>query len=252
MYALYEMLHAIRDNLKIDLRESAGPYFKTLPIDHLAGHYPSPFQAPENDYRVPIYSREGEPDLAEATMSRAAELAMVAFDTNATDSQYLQGWLMEDHFQLRGALGAVYEFLWANPYQPGLSYFHLPLVFHDSGTGHVFARTSWDDDATWIGYFDGHLQLFQDGSVQALRPGAAVKPVHVGDAVLLSAGDKNTARFRADAASVFVLNLVPHASYDVEIDDQEMTDVETDPGGTLLLTLPEGTNAGARIRKRPN
>ena len=32
---------------------------------------------------------------------------------------------------LRGALGAPYEFLWANPYQPGLSFEHVPLVFHD-------------------------------------------------------------------------------------------------------------------------
>jgi len=26
---------------------------------------------------------------------------------------------------------------------------------------HIFARTSWDDDATWLGYFEGHLQLFR-------------------------------------------------------------------------------------------
>jgi len=45
----------------------------------------------------------------------------------------------------------------------GLSYFHVPLVFHDTFTGHIFARTSWDDDATWLGYFEGHLQLFKDG-----------------------------------------------------------------------------------------
>ena len=90
---------------------------------------------------------------------------------------------------MRGALGAVYEFLWANPYQPGLSYFQVPLMFHDAFTGHVFARTSWDEDATWLGYFDGHLQLFQDGQVESLRPGAAIKPVHIGDALLLSADE---------------------------------------------------------------
>jgi hypothetical protein len=249
MYALYEMLHAVRDNLKIDLRESAWSYFKTLPIDHLAGHYPGPFEAPENNYRIPVYVRDGEPDLAEAAMSRAAELAMVAFDTNATESQYLQGWLMVDPFELRGALGSVYEFLWANPYQPGLSYSRLPLVFHDPGTGHVFARTSWDEDATWIGYFDGHLQLFQDGRIQTLRSGAVVKPVRIGDAVLLSAGDRNAARFHEDAQSVFLLNLAPHARYDVEIDDQEMTEMETDAGGTLMLSPPHGISGGVRVHR---
>jgi len=77
-YAMYEMMHAIRDNLKIDLRETASAYFKTAPIDHLSGHYPPPLQSPENEYRVPIYIRDGDPDITNATMSRAAELAMVA------------------------------------------------------------------------------------------------------------------------------------------------------------------------------
>ena len=249
-YVLYEMMHAIRDNLKIDLRESAAAYFKNLPVDEVAGHYPGPLDAPENEYRVPVYVRNGDPDVAEATMSRAAEMAMVAYDDNALESQYLQGWLMQDRFLMRGGLGIAYEFLWANPYQPGLSYFHIPLVFHDAATGHVFARTSWDEDATWIGYFDGHLQLFRDGHIETLRAGAATKPVRVGDAVLLSAESKDASKFRADAEAVFVLNLAPAAHYDVEVDDEELSDMETDAGGTLVLAFPEGTNTGVRIKRR--
>ena len=60
---------------------------------------------------------------------------MVAYDTNAAESQLLQGWLMHDHFMLRGTFGAPYEFLWANPYQPGLSYYHVPLVYHNPDSG---------------------------------------------------------------------------------------------------------------------
>ncbi len=250
LYSLYEMMHAIRDNLKIDPRESLTGYFKMLPVDHIASHYPSPFEAPENEFRIPAYAHEGEPDLADAVRSRAAELAMVAFDDNALESQYLQGWLMQDRFLMRSALGIVYEFLWANPYQPGLSYFHIPLVFHDAATGHVFARTSWDEDATWIGFFEGRLQLFMNGKLQSLRAGAATKPVRIGDAVLLSATAKDAFRFRADAEAMFVLNLAPRARYDVEIDDEELTETETDVGGTLVLSLPAGTDAGVRIRRR--
>ena len=84
---------------------------------------------------------------------------------------------------MRDPLGSLYEFLWANPYQPGLSYALLPLVFHNGATGHVFARTSWEEDATWIGYFDSHLQVFRDGKLETLRSGAAIQPVRVGDAV---------------------------------------------------------------------
>jgi len=67
-----------------------------------------------------------EPDLRRAALSRAAELSMVAYDSNAAGSQILQGWLMNDNFLLRGTFGAPYEFFWANPYQPGLSYYHAP------------------------------------------------------------------------------------------------------------------------------
>ena len=250
LYFLYEMFHAVRDNLKIDLREPAGEYFKSLPVDHIASHYPAPLGAPENEYRVPVYVRDGEPDLNDAAMSRAAEMAMVAFDDNALESQYLQGWLMQDRFLMKGGLGAVYEFMWANPYQPGLSYFHIPLVFHEASTGHVFARTSWDEDATWIGYFDGHLQMFADGHVQSLRPGAATKPVHIGDAVLLSAENKDAAKFRANGEAIFVLNLMPRSTYEVEVDDEELSEAETDVGGTLVLSFPEGTDTGVRIRRR--
>jgi hypothetical protein len=249
-YAMYEMMHAIRDNLKIDLRETASAYFKTAPIDHLSGHYPPPLQSPENEYRVPIYIRDGDPDVTDATMSRAAELTMVAYDDNALESQFLQGWLMQDRFVMRGGLGAVYEFMWANPYQPGLSYFHVPLIFHDTATGHLFARTSWDEDATWLGYFDGHLQLFQKGQIQTLRQGAAIKPVNIGDALLLSADGKDSLRFRATTEAVFVLNLAPRAVYDVEVDDQELWEGETDTGGTLVLSFPEGADSGVRIHRR--
>ncbi len=98
VYAFYELMHAIRDNLKIDMREAALTYFHSLPIDHLCGHYPAPFQAPENDFRIPVFVHEGEPDLTQAAMSRAAEMSMVAYDDNALESQFLQGWLMQDRF----------------------------------------------------------------------------------------------------------------------------------------------------------
>jgi hypothetical protein len=249
IYLLYEMMHAIRDNVKIDLREANHEYFATLPVDHLVSHYPSPFEAPENEYRVPVYVRDGEPNLTDAVFSRAAELAMVAYDNNAAESQYLQGWLMQDRFLMRGALGVLYEFMWANPYQPGLSYFQMPLVFHDEASGHVFARSSWDENATWIGFFDGHLQLFRDGRIESLRPGASITPIRIGDAVLMSGRDPEW-KFRADGEALFVLGLTPKAWYDVEIDDEELAERETDTGGTLVISLPPGLDLGARIRKR--
>jgi hypothetical protein len=250
VYSLLEMLHTVRDNLKLDLREDAPGYFKSLPTDHLVSHYPAPLATRDNEFRIPVYVRDGEPDLADAISSRAAELAMVAYDTNAAENQFLQGWLMQDRFVMRNELGAPYEFLWANPYQPGLSYFQVPLVYHNTESGHIFARTSWDEDARWLGYFDGHLQIFSDGQVQSLKPGAAIEPVHLGDAVILSARDPQTFQFQADAQAVFVVNLAPRALYKIEVDDQELTEDETDVGGTLVLSLPEGVSTPVRIQRR--
>jgi len=249
-YALYEMLHGLRDNLRIDLRESAAAYFKNLPLAHLTGHYPAPFAGPENEFLVPVYLHDGNPDPADAAMSRASGLAMVAYDTNALDSQLLQGWLMRDRFLMRGSLGAVYEFLWANPYQPGLNYDQVPLVFHEPYTGEVFARTSWDEDATWIGYFEGRLQLFQNGRLQTLRAGAAVNPVQVGSATITSAPARDASKFRLQNDTLFVLGLAPRSDYAVEIDDQELEFLNTDAGGTLRVAASSGADVGVRLRLR--
>ncbi len=60
-YALYELLHAVQDNVKIDLREKDGGFFKEFPIEHLLNYYPKPYQAAENDYYIGAERTPGEP-----------------------------------------------------------------------------------------------------------------------------------------------------------------------------------------------
>ena len=155
VYPLLEMLHAVRDNLKIDLREGALDYFAHLPTYLIAGNYPAPYRAPENEFRIPVYQGSGQPDLNRAALARAAGLSMVAYDNNGLENQFLQGWLIQDRFLMMTPFGAPYEFLWANPYQPGLSYYQLPLVFHDPDSGALFVRSGWDEDADWFGLYGG-------------------------------------------------------------------------------------------------
>src|SRR5262249_16816814 len=123
----------------------------------------------------------------------------------------------------------------------------------DEKTGRIFARTSWDDDATWIGFFEGQLQLFRDGKIQVLKAGSAAKPVQVGDVVLMTAPGRQpdgTMRFPAEAESNFGRGLQPSAHYEIEIDDQGMFDGLTDIGGTLVIALPAEVQSGVRLRKR--
>ena len=133
---MLELMHAFRDNLDFDLRESFPQWFKDYALIHILAHYPEPFPAAENEYRIPADSELDQrgPDVTKATLLRAAEpSSMVAFDANANETQLLQGFLMNDRFLMRGALGISYELMWANPYQPGLSHYHVPLVAQRCG-----------------------------------------------------------------------------------------------------------------------
>lgn len=250
-YPLMELLHAIRDNTNLDLRESSSGFFKDFPIDHLLSYYPAPYPAPENDYYIGASRKTGEPDLRLAALSRAAELAMVAYDVNAPETQVLQGWLMHDKFMLRGILGVPYEFLWANPYQPGLSYYHVPLIYYNPDLGRLFIRSTWQDDAMWFGYFDGAIQLFDGGKVTALNPQLVTAPLTLGEAVvcLAQSSKRFTVNLGEQEDAVFLVGLKPRQIYQVEVDDEEMFESPADVAGVLALTdVPRGKATGIRLK----
>jgi hypothetical protein len=248
-YPLWEMMHAIRDNTNIDLRETVPRFFKDFPIEHLMSHYPATFDGPDNQYRIGT-SQSGEPDLRMAALSRAAELEMVALDTNAAESQVLQGWLMHDHFILRGPFGAPYEFLWANPYQPGLSYNLVPLIYHNADFGKLFIRSSWDEDAQWFGLFDGMMQMFADGHPSRVNPQLDTAPISLTSATLCFAQRARKFQLKLEEdESVFLLGLDPKRTYQVEIDDEEMFESQSDIGGILELDVPRGKTVGIRLRE---
>ena len=249
-YPLFELLHAIRDNTMLDLRERCPRFFKDFPIEHLVSHYPAVYEAPENEYRIGPPLKPDQPDLRLAALSRAAELAMVAYDANAAENQLLQGWLMHDQFILRGTFGAPYEFLWANPYQPGLSYYLVPLVYHNADFGKLFVRSSWEDDARWFGYFDGGAEMFADGRLTVVDARRVAGPIELGEAmVALGPGARKFRVKLGEEEAGFIVGLEPRRAYQVEIDDEEMFEAVTDPGGILELDLPHGPEVGVRVRE---
>ncbi len=250
-YALMELFHAVRDTTNLDLRESAAGFFKDFPIEHLMSYYPAAFPGPENDYYIGAERTAAEPDLRLATFSRVADLAMVALDVNAPETQVLQGWLMHDKFMLRGTLGAPYEFLWANPYQPGLSYYHVPLIYYNPDYGRLYVRSSWEDSAWWFGYFDGVMQRFSEGQLTLINARQIDKPVSFGEAVICFGA--NTLRFQmtlAEEDAVFIVGLEPKRTYRVEVDDEEMYEASSDGAGILLVNdVPRGKPVGVRLGK---
>jgi hypothetical protein len=179
---------------------------------------------------------------------------MVAFDTNAPETQVLQGWLMNDRFLMRGAFGIAYEFLWANPYQPGLSYYHVPLVFRDDTLGSLYMRSSWDDDAKWLGYFANQLQLFEGGRITVLNPELTRGPLNLDEGIVFFG--RSVSRFTVPPSKdperqtedVFIVGLKPRTVYSIETDDEELNEAASDVGGTLFFPA---TRAGATIRLAP-
>ncbi|HMD51050.1 MAG TPA: hypothetical protein VKG79_18180, partial [Bryobacteraceae bacterium] len=171
----------------------------------------------------------------------------------ALENQFLQGWLIQDRFMMQGTFGAPYEFLWANPYQPGLSYFQLPVLYHDAHTGALFVRSNWEDDAVWFGLYQGEAQLFEDGKITVLKAparGAAAKPVAVGEAANILWGAAPI-RFSIEGGAMLVVGLKPSRAYLVETDDEEVRELWTDRVGTLVLEYPSERSAGVRIKESP-
>ena len=248
-YPLYELLHVLRDNTGTDLREASTAFFRRFPTEHLVSYYPAPMEAPENDYYIGAARRTGEPDLRAAALSRAAELAMVAYDPNAADTQLLQGWLMHDKYLMRGAFGIPYEFLWANPYQPGLSYDHAPEIWHNVEFGRLFIRSDWEDGAEWFGYFDGVMQSFRNGQVTALDPAHPPATLDLHNSAVGFGRTGRRFHVKVDEGSaVFIVNLEPRHTYQVEVDDEEMYEADTDAGGILELEVPVVKPLGVRIK----
>ncbi len=248
LYALLELLHAVRDNVIIDLRESARAWFRLLPVWDLLSYYPASYPAPENEYRIPAV-KGGEPDPHLASLARAADLALVAYDTNALDYQFLQGWLMHDRFNMRSTFAAPYEFLWANPYQPGLSYYNAPLSIHDDVLGRLFVRSSWDDDARWAGYLDGQLQVFEDGAVTVAGPKAS-HPLRVGETVIANAVAPAWPVFESPLERLFLVGLRPRRQIVIEPDHHELMEQRADPGGIVQVEFPNGFKGSIRVRER--
>jgi hypothetical protein len=245
LYPLAEFLHAIRDNLNIDPREAAPNYFKELPKYQILGNYPAPLASAENEYRIPVYKGASQPSTDQASLARASGLAMVSYDNNQLENQFLQGWLIQDRFLMQGTFGVVYEFMWANPYQPGLSYYQLPLLYHDKHSGALFVRSDWEEDASWFGLYDGEAQMFESGNIVVLNQKSESKPIAVGPASVLFGHEP--LQFSIDGGSLLVVGLKPHHKYLVETDDEEMVETESDRVGTLVLEYPAERKAGVRI-----
>ena len=160
LYAACEYLIAISAAQHTDLRQDAAQFFSQLPVEFLLSLRPGQINHPD-------------------WMTHVAALALVAVDPNLQASQYLQAWAIEDSQMIREGPGVAYEFLWADPYLPGVGYQNLDPWIYDA-SGRLFARTNWNADACWIA-------ILEKGEVeeQNCPPGWREKPAQFGQMTLI-------------------------------------------------------------------
>jgi hypothetical protein len=145
-------------------------------------------------------------------------------------------------------LGAPYEFLWANPYQPGLSYHYLPNVFHDAANGRLILRSTWEDDAAWFYQAPGARQIFRGGKAQDIAKQPVTAPLEFGTATILPAASGNFVLKAEEAHTYYLFGMQPSAAYNMEIEDEELREVSTDSGGVLELSYPVRREAAGKLK----
>ncbi len=136
LYALCEFLQVVRTETHNDLRQDETEFFTRLPKAFLLSLRPEQVEHP-------------------GWMAHAAALALVGLDPNLENSQFLQGWAMEGSQMLRNGPGVAYEYLWADPYLPGIAYQNMdPWVYNPAGE--LLARTGWEANACWLSIRPDH------------------------------------------------------------------------------------------------
>ncbi|MGC4049070.1 MAG: hypothetical protein QM757_06095 [Paludibaculum sp.] len=120
-------------------------------------------------------------------------------------------------------------------------------------------RSSWDEDATWFGYWSGQAQVFTKGQRATVRLDGKPGPITLGPVKVFfaSAGMKMETGWMPPPEEgskpvgqvAFLVGLEPSSRYDVEIDGEEMFETQTDSGGILELRLAPDHKAGIRVHK---
>ena len=149
LYAAVEYLLTVRAAERSDPRKADPRFFRQLPKELLLSLRPE--QAEHPDWKT-----------------HAAALALVALDPNLENSQFLQGWASEGQQTIREGPGVAYEFLWADPYLPGISYQNMDPWTYDEA-GRLFARANWEPNACWVAIAGGPEKRLGCGAARPLE-----------------------------------------------------------------------------------
>jgi hypothetical protein len=176
-------------------------------------------------------------------MTHVTALALVTVDPNLEASQFLQGWAMEERQTLHDGPGVAYELLWADPYLPGIAYQNLDPWVYDEDGGRLYARSSWNRDACWIGISKADVQQSNCPS------GWQDKAADFGSLTLMPMPPKCLELAPLDAhASMLLWKLRPGETigYRDKKDDKKVNDAHADISGMWQ----RGANVEGKVCRR--
>ncbi len=142
VYAAVEILLALGRGRGNSIRQQDTQFFNSLPVQFLLSLKPAQVDHP--DWKAHV-----------------AALALIALDPNSDSAQFLQGWAIEDRQMITTGPGVAYEFLWADPYLPGVGYQNLDPWWYDEENARLLARTQWSPDACAISITPGSVKSDQ-------------------------------------------------------------------------------------------
>ena len=235
LMALGELSHIARHNFEIEIWGQASDVFKALPLRMMFAVSPQPLRTEEGIFRVPVGTDESKA-VPEGTRNRIASMIFVAYENTLADYQFLQGWVRHDAYTLFTPLGAVYEFLWVNPYLPGLSYFSAPLVFHDEFEGRVYARSGWQEEDMWAGYSNGRLRIVSEGEQHLIGLKDQQAPlVFPGAAIIYGEPPLSFDGSIPDGKAIYVVGLKEGNGYEVRVNRSRAREQYAGKGGVLVI-----------------
>ena len=158
---------------------------------------------------------------------------------------------------MTGPLGAFYEFVWINPYVPGLSPTSGPIAAYDPVRGRVFARDSWDDGARWLGWFDGKLLMRENGQQRQVQPGKNPEPFALPDFAIVLGGMEGKTEVTIQkgnqpfGARIWLVGLTPGMQYPIKVAKADFEMYQADAGGVIeLRSDPDSKKASIKYEEK--
>lgn len=259
LVAILEASLAVRRNLEIDLLRPATDALLALVRTRLLSYHPLDVETAEGRARRPSrFSVDEGAASHQAPLYRLADMLLVAYESNLREFQFVQGWIRDDNYQLQSAGYAPYEFLWVNPYLPGLTPQSAPLLAFDPVRGRLFGRQSWDRPTTWIGLADGRMEILADGHLSSADSLAGLPPMFFPADVVVPTSPPQKIVLRWEPAGheppaearIFLVGLKPFDTYGLRIGGREPRLVEAGAGGVIVLRSNPTTMKRDRIDLR--